>query len=182
MKHAHRGTRNMQQEKSKARRKLLKSIAAGSGAVVAGKSLPESWTRPVVDGVMLPAHAQTSMLNSSGPATPVGITMHEAESDSLLAQVSDTLLPEAHAGGGIFKPALVCVEHVQDWRGGSRRNHYGRELLSQLGLVERRFFHQPETSQSLEQNGRILAETHCEIAHEWIILRQTRTDNRYGQG
>lgn len=42
------------------RRKLLKSIAAGSGAIVAGKNLPESWSRPVVDSVMLPAHAQTS--------------------------------------------------------------------------------------------------------------------------
>jgi hypothetical protein len=44
------------------RRKLLKSIAAGSGAVVVGKSLPESWSRPVVDSVILPAHAQTSQL------------------------------------------------------------------------------------------------------------------------
>ena len=42
------------------RRKLLKSIAAGSGAIVAGKSLPESWSKPVVDSVILPAHAQTS--------------------------------------------------------------------------------------------------------------------------
>ena len=45
---------------SESRRKLLKSIAAGSGVIVAGKSLPESWSRPVVDSVMLPAHAQTS--------------------------------------------------------------------------------------------------------------------------
>ena len=45
---------------SESRRKLLKSIAAGSGAIVAGKSLPDSWSRPVVDSVMLPAHAQTS--------------------------------------------------------------------------------------------------------------------------
>jgi len=36
------------------RRKLLKSIAAGSSAVIAGKSLPESRTKPVVDSVMLP--------------------------------------------------------------------------------------------------------------------------------
>lgn len=42
------------------RRKLLKSIAAGTGTVIAGKSLPESWSRPVVDSVILPAHAQTS--------------------------------------------------------------------------------------------------------------------------
>lgn len=51
---------------NKARRKLLKSIVAGSGAVVAGKSLPEGWTRPVVDSVMLPAHAQTSPGGGAG--------------------------------------------------------------------------------------------------------------------
>lgn len=42
------------------RRKLLKSLAAGSGAVVAGKSLPESWSKPVINSVMLPAHAETT--------------------------------------------------------------------------------------------------------------------------
>ena len=47
---------------SESRRKLLKSIAAGSGAIVAGKSLPESWSKPVVDSVMLPVHAQTSII------------------------------------------------------------------------------------------------------------------------
>lgn len=54
----------MKDKKSReSRRKLLKSIAAGSGAIVAGKSLPESWSRPVVDSVMLPAHALTSGTN-----------------------------------------------------------------------------------------------------------------------
>jgi len=42
------------------RRKLLKSIAAGSGAVVAGKTLPESWSKPVIDSVVLPSHATTT--------------------------------------------------------------------------------------------------------------------------
>ncbi len=42
------------------RRKALKSIAAGTGAVVAGKSLPESWAKPIVDSVILPAHALIS--------------------------------------------------------------------------------------------------------------------------
>jgi hypothetical protein len=45
---------------SEGRRKLLKSIAAGSGAVIAGKNLPENWMRPVVDSVVLPAHAQAT--------------------------------------------------------------------------------------------------------------------------
>jgi len=39
------------------RRKLLKSLAVGSGAVVAGKSLPESWSKPVINSIVLPAHA-----------------------------------------------------------------------------------------------------------------------------
>lgn len=50
-----------------ARRKLLKSIAAGSGAIAAGNSLPESWSHPVVDTVMLPGHAQTSLVCGTLP-------------------------------------------------------------------------------------------------------------------
>jgi hypothetical protein len=42
------------------RRKLLKSIAAGGGITVAAKSLPGKWTKPVVQSVVLPAHAATS--------------------------------------------------------------------------------------------------------------------------
>ena len=56
---------------NESRRKLLKSIAAGSGAVVAGKSLPESWHRPIVESVVLPAHALTSgEAPVSPPASP----------------------------------------------------------------------------------------------------------------
>lgn len=44
---------------NEARRKVIKSIAAG-GAIVAGKRLPEEWSKPVVDSVFLPAHAQKS--------------------------------------------------------------------------------------------------------------------------
>jgi hypothetical protein len=43
------------------RRKMLKSMAAGSGAVIAGKSMPEQWAKPVVDSVILPGHAQTTI-------------------------------------------------------------------------------------------------------------------------
>jgi len=48
------------------RRKLLKSLAAGSGAIIAGKSLPDNWIKPVVDSVMLPAHGQTSFVCCAG--------------------------------------------------------------------------------------------------------------------
>lgn len=60
------------QKKSKhtARRSLLKSVVAGGGVFAVGKMLPESWTRPVVQSVALPAHAQTSPF--SGPVGNFG--------------------------------------------------------------------------------------------------------------
>ena len=67
----------------KSRRKLLKSIAAGSGAIVAGKSLPESWSRPVVDSVMLPAHAQTSTEASCGPITATAVEFLDDDDDQV---------------------------------------------------------------------------------------------------
>ena len=88
----------------KSRRKILKSIAVGSGAVIAGKSLPENWSRPVVDSVMLPAHAITS----GGPFAGPGLTrVPSLESDSIFAQAADTLVPEAQA---ITIVPYVCVE------------------------------------------------------------------------
>lgn len=39
------------------RRRLLKNLASGAGAATVAQSLPEDWTRPVVDSVLLPAHA-----------------------------------------------------------------------------------------------------------------------------
>ena len=100
---------------SESRRKLLKTIAAGSGAIVAGKSLPESWSRPVVDSVMLPAHAQTSPpAPSSGPFAGGATTQLPAlESDSLFSQVTDSLVPQAQAGGLPiidYQNPYVCVE------------------------------------------------------------------------
>lgn len=42
------------------RRRLLKGIAVGGGAIAGLKALPEQWSRPVVNSVLLPVHAQTS--------------------------------------------------------------------------------------------------------------------------
>jgi hypothetical protein len=50
--------------KQASRRKLLKTILAGSGTLAAGKTLPETWSHPVVESMLLPAHAQTSMENA----------------------------------------------------------------------------------------------------------------------
>lgn len=47
-------------KRARARRLVLKSIVAGGSVTTAARSLPEQWTRPVTDSVVMPAHAQTS--------------------------------------------------------------------------------------------------------------------------
>ncbi len=52
------------------RRKALKALTIGTGAVVAGH-----WSKPVVESVMLPAHAQTSGLGiTAGGGSGAGTT------------------------------------------------------------------------------------------------------------
>lgn len=93
---------------SEGRRKLLKTIAAGSGVIVVGKSLPDNWSKPVVDAVMLPAHAQTSP-----PLTVTfnyfGQNVSRASIDPgrrFAELISDGLIEAAHAGTQGNRPIM----------------------------------------------------------------------------
>ena len=55
---------------SKNRRKVVKCLLGGSGGALAGVSIPTSWTKPVVNAVILPVHATTSVGGSGGETTP----------------------------------------------------------------------------------------------------------------
>ncbi len=46
--------------KSNARRKALKTILSGVGALAAYNSFPTNWSKPIIEQVFLPAHAATS--------------------------------------------------------------------------------------------------------------------------
>lgn len=85
------------------RRKLLKSIATGSGAIIAGKNLPESWSRPVVDSVLLPAHAQTSARTFSGNNLQALLNVEK----SFFARASEVIVPEAKAGDEVTNQYIV---------------------------------------------------------------------------
>jgi hypothetical protein len=97
------------------RRKLLKSIAAGSGAIVAGKSLPDSWSKPVVDSVLLPVHAQTSFLCSAGSIDSVDddnegvVILFDGVSNCSLITVSG---PDGGDSGNPDEMLLIDNDHV----------------------------------------------------------------------
>ena len=89
-----------------ARRKLLKGIAAGSGAFVAGKSLPESWSRPVVDSVILPVHAQTSASNFSSTIALVFDDSAPGSNNMLAGLVNDAI------AGETANTSTLCIESL----------------------------------------------------------------------
>ena len=63
---------------NRSRRKLLGAVAVGGGAVLAGTTLPRNWTKPIVDSVVLPLHAQASApLASAYATTGVGGTISD---------------------------------------------------------------------------------------------------------
>ena len=64
------------------RRKLLKTFTAGSGVVAAGSALPEAWVKPIVNQVVLPAHAQTT---DDSDASAGGVTTTAAPTTTQVA-------------------------------------------------------------------------------------------------
>lgn len=96
-----------------ARRRVLKSMAAGGGAVVAAKSVPGEWTRPVVDAVLLPAHAQTTQTFVAAAGAAAATDIGRRETDSRFAWLLDGLVPNAHANG-IKGNVYVCVTPTSD--------------------------------------------------------------------
>lgn len=68
------------------RRNILKTFSAGSGVVAAGSVLPEAWVKPIVNQVVLPAHAQTtddSDASAGGVTTTAAPTTTQAAPTTL---------------------------------------------------------------------------------------------------
>ena len=106
------------------RRKLIKGVTAGG--IAAGVVAPDKWHRPVVDSVLLPAHAQTTTEEeeerSSRPSTryytgEVDFVFEDSRDDglfdSLAAKIANNAIGTAHAHGS-FAVVAGCVSLVGD--------------------------------------------------------------------
>ncbi len=108
----------MQEDKQRiptARRRALLGLAGG---VVGATQLPATWTKPVVDSVLLPAHAQTTvvptttvfMQNFRGQfSVDINFGSIDQPQEGLYATILDTVIPKAHAGFRM-SPADMCIE------------------------------------------------------------------------
>lgn len=106
----------MQKDKlvSGQRRKTLKSIitGAGAGSVVV---IPSLWKKPVVQSVILPAHAQAT---GGGPGVGNGFMVAGLVDNSKPGSPLDKLIPAAYAGENAqFDPIVdgfLCIEIVPE--------------------------------------------------------------------
>ncbi len=101
-----------------ARRQLLKTLVAGGGVMASGKLLPDEWSRPVVESVLLPAHAQTTGDDSDDEVDYDGVfafvnvdpvyTPHEEEG------ILDMFAGPAHADVECVNSVSAIVFSVSD--------------------------------------------------------------------
>lgn len=85
------------------RRKALKSMLAASGVVAGSQALSSEWTRPLVESVVLPAHAQTSNTASTYDSGLVGVGLLSNQPWYAKTNLLDSLISPAQAGGDYYR-------------------------------------------------------------------------------
>ncbi|MGA8262513.1 MAG: hypothetical protein WB783_20065 [Arenicellales bacterium] len=128
---------------SKARRNLAKTLAASGGVVVLGKTVPQSWFTPVVEDIVLPAHAQTSLPytisctveDTTGVCDPSGIEFRvfgtvsggDLEGVVLVIEYGNQIGPDCTnqelfydtttqvQAGNVFDATVVAIPPSQGW-------------------------------------------------------------------
>jgi len=112
-------------DRSSARRRVLKTALFGGAAVGAFKFAPEQWTRPIVQAVTLPAHAQMSPREAielpdgpwAGGASPP--SPGPERSRGIGERLLDLLIPAARAQQNDLSIVCeagftICIETVDD--------------------------------------------------------------------
>ena len=59
---------------NESRRAALRKILIGGGAITGAKFLPDEWTKPIVNAIVVPAHAQSTGPTTAPPTTTTSTT------------------------------------------------------------------------------------------------------------
>jgi uncharacterized protein YegL len=89
------------------RRKLLKALAAGGGAIAVTAIVPGKWAKPVIEAGLLPAHAQASPTPTPIRANPISCDDVDGVDINLALDRSWSMNPDSPESNGedLFKKA-----------------------------------------------------------------------------
>jgi hypothetical protein len=92
-------------KKQTTRRQALRTLAGAGGVLAAGTVLPEKWTKPILDTVVVPAHAQATCVNTAEGSQTFTTATETAEATPFrvpdgVCQISVTALGGSGGGGG----------------------------------------------------------------------------------
>jgi len=95
---------------NQARRKTIKKLVVGAGALAGYSMLPEKWTKPVVEQIILPAHAQTS-----------GVTLINPLTLTLLSGTQGSTIVSVRVSGAVYPPTpnLAIIFQIAGALGGN---------------------------------------------------------------
>ena len=102
----------MKNPNNRSRRNLIKSSILGGGVLGSKSILPDQWTKPVIDSVVLPSHGDTTNpgtieIEYFGDVTNQ-VVMNIQEKQSLLSKILGTVVTEAEAQT-IELNAYLCI-------------------------------------------------------------------------
>ncbi len=102
----------MSETNSNARRKVLAGLGGG---LFGATQMPKSWTKPVVDSVLLPVHAATTTTDSEAQQTGPNfsgsfnlVQTTKNDSNSFMQDVLSVVVEDAHAGL-ILTEGKMCI-------------------------------------------------------------------------
>ncbi len=129
--------------KSSERRKAIKKIGIGIGAIAGISALPEKWTRPVIGQIVLPAHAATSAVSLHDPCT-ARRTSGTQDSNSVKVEISAWVDPPtanlpatiiATATGGAGNSVTVTTTTAADGTFGATISVGGGPGITKVSIV-----------------------------------------------
>jgi len=83
----------VREPKDKSRRSALKKLAIGAGVLAGYQVLPKQWTKPLIEQVVLPAHAQVSGVTLLDPCENLTLVSGNQGSANVIIKIQGSVSP-----------------------------------------------------------------------------------------